>query len=93
MSQLELSDELIKELQNVVVKYDERASDMGIAVQYYAAVIGYVLGQQNFPVEEKKEFLNQLFGFSMHVLEDVVKPQQAPPQSQEAFGVWKPGDK
>jgi hypothetical protein len=87
MSQLEISDELTQQLQAVVGKFDDRASDAGIAVQYYAAVIGYLLGQQDFPYEQKKEYLNQLFGFSLHVLEDVAKPK---PPAQEAFGIWKP---
>lgn len=90
MEPLKLSEELIKELQSVVAKHDQRAGDAGVAVQYYAAVIGYVLAQQSLPVDQKKEFLEQLNAFSAHVLEDCIS--QSPPAAAEAMGKWRPGD-
>ncbi|MGD8558271.1 MAG: hypothetical protein PVF34_09890 [Gammaproteobacteria bacterium] len=90
MEPLKLSDELVKELQSVVTKYDDRASDAGIAVQYYAAIIGYVLAQQSFPNDQKKEFLDQLNAFSGHVFEDCIA--NTPPPAAEAMGKWRPGD-
>jgi len=92
MEPIRLSDELVTELQNVIVKHDPRAEDSGITIQYFAAVIGYSLSQQSFPADQKKEFLDQLFAFSNHVLEDCESDQpQAPPQ-QDAIGKWRPGD-
>ena len=90
MEPLKISDELIAELQNVIVKHDERAKDGGVAIQYYAAIIGFVLAQQEYPMDQKKEFLNHLFGFANHVFEDNSRPSQPPPV--EAMGKWKPGD-
>ncbi|WP_455375157.1 hypothetical protein [Kaarinaea lacus] len=90
MEPLKISDELIAELQNVIVKHDERAKDGGVAIQYYAAIIGFVLAQQEYPMDQKKEFLNHLFGFANHVFEDNSKSSQPPPG--EAMGKWKPGD-
>ena len=94
MSELKLSDELIESIQNILVQNDERCSDTGIAVQYLAAILGYVLGNQKMPHNEKQEFLEQLFAFSQHVLDDVGggQDQPAPPPPQEAFGIWKPGN-
>lgn len=91
MEPLKISDELIAELQAVLAKHDDRASDAGVAIQYYSAVIGYVLAQQSFPVDQKQEFLEQLNAFSRHVFDDCMS--QAPAaQSESAMGKWRPGD-
>lgn len=95
MSELKLSDQLIESIQNTLIQNDDRASDTGITVQYLAAILGYMLGNQNFSKDEKHEFLEQLFAFSQHVLDDVSqdKNQPPPPPTQEAFGIWKPDNK
>lgn len=91
MEPLKISDELIADLQGVVVKHDDRASDAGVAIQYYSAIIGYVLAQQSYPTDQKQEFLDQLNAFSRHVLDDCIS--QAPPaQNDSAMGIWRPGD-
>ena len=91
MEPLKISDELIAELQNTIAKHDDRAGDVGVAIQYYAAVIGYVLAQQSYPTEQKEEFLDQLSAFSRHVFDDCIS--QAPPaQNETAMGKWRPGD-
>lgn len=90
MEPLKISDELISEMQNVIVKHDERAREGGVAIQYYAAIIGFVLAQQEYPMDQKKEFLNHLFAFANHVFED--NSQSPQPPSQDAMGKWKPGD-
>ena len=90
MEPLKLSDELISDLQNVIVEHDERAKDGGVAIQYYAAIIGYILAHQEYPMDQKKEFLNHLYAFSNHVFEDNSQPSQPPPG--EAMGKWRPGD-
>ncbi|WP_455207797.1 hypothetical protein [Kaarinaea lacus] len=91
MEPLKLSDELAAELQNVVSKHDERAMEAGVAVQYYAAIIGYVLAQQVYSTEQKKDFLNQLNAFSHHVLDDCNSPAQSP-RDDTAMGKWRPSD-
>ena len=85
MSELQLSDELLQELQHTVTKFDERAMDPGIAVQYLAAAMGYMVALQPGDYEEKNTFLNHLQQFAQHVFDDVSPPPQ------EAFGVWRPG--
>ena len=90
MEPLKISDELISDLQNVIVDHDERAKDGGVAIQYYAAIIGYILAQQDYPMNDKKEFLNHLFAFANHVFQDNSRPSQAP--AGEAMGKWRPGD-
>lgn len=92
MAQMNLSSELINELHAVIVKHDAEAKDYNVAVQYLAAVMGLILGHQNMPNEQRLSFLDDLCGFSRHVLNDVVgqqEPEPEPPQ-QEAFGIWKP---
>ncbi|MCI0507066.1 MAG: hypothetical protein L0Z73_13285 [Gammaproteobacteria bacterium] len=90
MEPLKLSDELVIELQKVLAGHDARAGDAGVAVQYYAAIIGFMLAQQSGSLAEKKEFLNQLNAFSRHVLDDCNPPQA--PRGDAAIGQWRPGD-
>lgn len=94
MEPLKLSDELVEDLQNVIAKHDERAKDGGVAIQYYAAVIGFVLAKQEYPIDQKKEFLNHLFAFANHVFEDSSEDSSTNPQppAEDAMGVWRPGD-
>jgi len=91
MEPLKISDELIAELQDTIVKHDDRASDAGVSIQYYAAIIGYVLAQQSYPADQKKEFLDQLNGFSRHVFDDCMS-QTPPAPDDTAMGKWRPGD-
>lgn len=90
MDPITLSDDLIDKLKNVVIEHDARASDPEIVVQYFSAFTGYMLAQLDFPVEQKREYLNQLCEFTRHVFEDCISGAQEPPQS--AMGKWKPGD-
>ena len=92
MSELQLSDELLEKMQQTLVQFDDRAVDPGVAVQYYAAIMGYVVGQQSVPYNEKAEYLNQLMGFSHHVFEDVAQSEAPEPQAEPACGIWKPRD-
>jgi len=91
MSQLQISDQLLESINTTLSTHDPRANDPGIAAQYMAAIIGFMVGNQTFPNQEKKEFIDQLFAFAHHVLEDIDQ-EQAPPPQQDAFGIWKPGN-
>lgn len=99
MSELQLSAQLVGELQQVVQTHDASASDPGVAAQYLCAVVGFLLGQQDMPRPQKDEVLEQLGAFMKHVADDVdrQKHQQPPPPpahvQQEAFGIWKPPTK
>lgn len=95
MSELQLSAKLVREIQDVLTQHDESASDPGVISQYLAAVIGFLLGQQEMPEQQKNEIIDNLGAFIKHVADDVAKQsksQQAPPPPppQEAFGIWKP---
>jgi hypothetical protein len=90
MEPLKLSDDLVNDVQLAVIKHDERAKDGGVAIQYYAAIIGYVLAQQDYAMEQKEEFLDQLNTFSHHVFTDCAK--QSAPATPDAMGKWRPGD-
>ena len=89
---IQLSGELISGVKDVLVKHDTDADDDLMSMQYLAAIIGYVLAHQTNPGLDKRGFLNDLSTFMGQVLEQVeadMKPQQA---SQQAFGIWKPGE-
>ena len=89
---IQLSGELISGVKDVLVKHDTDADDDLMSMQYLSAIIGYVLAHQTSPGLDKRGFLNDLSTFMGQVLEQVeadMKPQQA---SQQAFGIWKPGE-
>jgi len=97
MSELQLSAKLVSDLQAVINQHDPSAKDPGVTSQYLAAVVGFLLGQQEMPAEQKAEIIDSLGAFIKHVADDVenqTRQQAAPPPSapppQEAFGIWKP---
>lgn len=92
MSELQLSAQLVKDIQAVLIQHDESASDPGITSQYLCAVVGFLMGQQNMPQEQKSEIIENLGAFIKHVADDVGKQSAPPPPppAQEAFGIWKP---
>lgn len=87
MSQLALSPELIEKLQTVLVEQDERAQGMEVAAQYLTAAVALMVANVDAPRDERVEFLRQLGQFSLHVFNDVDRPE---PPRQEAFGIWRP---
>jgi len=94
MSELQLSAKLVQEIQDVITKHDESATDPGVTSQYLAAIIGFLLGQQAIPEQQKTDIIDNLSAFIKHVADDVAKQSQQqappPPPPQEAFGIWKP---
>jgi len=96
MSELQLSAKLVSELQAVITQHDENATDPGVVSQYLCAVVGFLLGQQEMPEQQKSEIIENLGAFMQHVADDVSnQTQQAkqappPPPPQDAFGIWKP---
>ncbi|MGD8934133.1 MAG: hypothetical protein PVF35_05095 [Gammaproteobacteria bacterium] len=89
---IQLSGELISGVKDVLVKHDAAAENDLMTMQYLSAIIGYVLAHQTNPGIDKRGFLKDLATFMGQVLEQVeadMKPQQP---SQEAFGIWKPGE-
>ncbi|MDH5600659.1 MAG: hypothetical protein OEY78_05060 [Gammaproteobacteria bacterium] len=102
-----LSDELINNLYGVICQHDESAKqNMIVALQYFSAVSGYMLGDYPGPAEERDELIDQLAAFTKNVSADRVNQQQAQqqPAQQEpaaaagkseatddpAVGIWKP---
>jgi len=90
MSALQLNDELVEDLMKLLSGHDERCEDTSIALQYIAAVMAFILGHQQMSNDDKSEFLSQLYGFSQHVLDDVISKSAPPPPAEDAFGVWRP---
>ena len=91
MSDLQLSPQMISEIESVIIQQDQQAQDPGIMMQYLAAVIGYRLGQMDMGGDDKEEFLGQLCGFVKHVFDDVEGQNSAPPPpAEDAFGIWTP---
>ena len=78
-----LSDELIDNLYGVICQHDESAKqNMMVALQYFAATSGYMLGDYPGSDEEREELIDQLAAFTKHVSEDRAKSQKAEEQAQ-----------
>jgi hypothetical protein len=89
---IQLSGELINAVKDALVEHDAAAKDDLMTMQYLSAIIGYVLAHQTNTALNKRGFLNDLSTFMGQVLDQVeadMKPQQP---SQEAFGIWRPGE-
>ena len=92
MSSIQLSEELIVDIQKTLHEHDPKTQDMGIAIQYLAAIIGLLLANfKNLDNQAKQQLLGQLFEFTMHVMTDNDEKQPEPKQDN-AFGIWKPED-
>lgn len=93
MSQVNLTAQLVRQIENIVKQHDEQAKDPAFIAQYLAAVIGFLLGEVDMPKEQKTEILKQLMQFSQYVCTDVEDKKAAQiKDSEQTMGVWKPGD-
>ena len=101
-----LSDQLIDNLYGVICQHDESAKqNMMVALQYFAAVSGYMLGDYPGGDDERNELIDQLAAFTKNVSGDRANSQKAQEQATEeapavagkstatsdpAVGIWKP---
>ena len=78
-----LSDQLIDNLYGVICQHDESAKqNMMVALQYFAAVSGYMLGDYPGSDAEREELIDQLADFTKNVSGDRAKGQKAQQQPQ-----------
>ena len=101
-----LSDQLIDNLYGVICQHDESAKqNMMVALQYFAAVSGYMLGDYPGSEEEREELIDQLAAFTKNVSGDRANSQKQQAQAEQeapavagkstatdnpAVGIWKP---
>jgi len=103
---LQLSDELISNLIEVIIRHDSRAeTDMMLGLQYLAAVSGYIAAGYPGSAQERDALLEHLAAFTKHVTDDRAASLQQRQQAQQpqatptghsvatddpAIGIWKP---
>ncbi len=92
MSTLQLSDKLLQDIQDVLLKHDEKCDDIRVGVQYLAALTGFLASTSAGDDTQKKEFLQQLYQFSEQVMLDNSESATTPPPAanNSAFGIWEP---
>ena len=92
--EFQLSHKMVEEVKSVLANHDGRATDDIFATQYLAALVGFIMGNQQMSAAKRREILEDLNSFSAHVMQEIEKQQvqQAVPSPQEAFGIWRPGD-
>ena len=83
---LQLSDELIADLIEGIVRHDNRTeSDMMLGLQYLAAVTGYIAAGYPGPAQDRDALLEHLATFTKHVTDDrAASLQQQQQQAQQA---------
>ena len=89
---IQLSGELISGVKDVLVRHDAAAENDLMTMQYLSAIIGYILAHQTNPGLDKRGFVRDLSTFMTQVLDQVEADLNPPQPSQEAFGIWKPGE-
>ena len=92
MSQIKLSGELLRDVREALHKNDPQTADTGIALQYMAALMGYILGGENAPESQKTGYFDELTTFARQVMDDTMqnlKERQAAAE-EDAFGYWEP---
>ena len=89
MEQLKLSKDLIEAVLSAVQAADPEAEDDFVAIQYLAAINGFLVANQDFPLAQKRDLLEQLHALTQSVLEDV---EESHKPADSALGVWRPGD-
>jgi hypothetical protein len=94
MSELKLSVPLIQSIQKLIVDTDPEARDGMVTAQYLSAVMGFLVGSQKLAAQAKREAMDELCDFARYVMQDVDSQAQsaAAAPTQEALGVWRPGD-
>ena len=93
MAELSLSTEIVNKVLEVIQEHDSTASDQIVASQYLAAVIGFIVAQENFSEEQRSDVINELSSFIRHVADDIRgETSNAAPSAPagESFGIWKP---
>lgn len=102
-----LSDELIHNIMHTVMDHDPATQqDMIRALQYLAAVTGYLAADYPGPEEQRNELLEHLHQFATHVANEKASSKQQQPaqpspatapagktvqdENNPAMGVWKP---
>ncbi|VAW74466.1 hypothetical protein MNBD_GAMMA12-195 [hydrothermal vent metagenome] len=94
MSTLQLSDVLLQDIQAVLLKHDEKCNDMGVGIQYLAALTGFLASTLPGEGPQKQEFLQQLYQFAEQVMVDNSQKKEGtatlPPANNNAFGIWEP---
>lgn len=91
MSELNLSHEFLKKIEQILIDNDSEAQDKVTQAQYLSVLMGLVVSDIAAPEDRLSELMEQLCAFSTHVFdEEINKKQPPPPPPQDAFGVWRP---
>ena len=92
MTEIVLKPELIKGLQEVLVKYDPANEDPILAAQYLSAVVGSIVSTSGIPKADQADILKQLLDFIQYVYDQQSKANnsESTQPSSDAFGKWTP---
>ncbi len=92
MTEIVLKPELIKGLQEVLVKHDPANEDPILAAQYLSAVVGSIVSTSGIPKADQADILKQLLDFIQYVYDQQNKSSESSPSqpSGDAFGKWTP---
>ena len=92
MTEIVLKPELIKGLQEVLVKHDPANEDPILAAQYLSAVVGSIVSTSGIPKADQADILKQLLDFIQYVYDQQSKANnsESTQPSGDAFGKLTP---
>ena len=92
MTEIVLKPELIKGLQEVLVKHDPANEDPILAAQYLSAVVGSIVSTSCIPKADQGDILKQLLDFIQYVYDQQSQSNESTPPKPagDAFGKWTP---
>lgn len=104
MSDIQLTPDLLDDLQRVVETHDEQAKEnQVVTIQYLAAVVALMTARFPTGKAEKEDILDQLHGLMRHVLSEQADsgegegagggqavPEGKTEETGPATGVWRP---
>ena len=92
MSELKLNAKLFDDIFATLRKHDENAEDYHLALKYLGAIVGYFVGQQDISLQDKQNYMEDVFGFAHHVMIEIEKKQKGskPLEDSAPFGKWVP---
>ncbi len=75
--EITISNKLVEDVRQAFSNHDSRVDDDQVFSQYLAASIGVLLGEHPVSLQQKNQFLEQLFQFSADVLHQQSQEQPA----------------
>lgn len=90
--QIRLTGELVDKIMETLVAHEAHCDTGLVACQYLSAVQAMLICRRVAQPKDRESVVAELSSFLRYAVEDMGHAAPAPPPSQNAFGIWKPGE-